>query len=150
MNESAATAFAPAPATCSTCQNSLRRGVSCEHFGRDYNPFFAQLTTNLRTIFFRKEIAIMASSNPFGAEGTLKTKSGDWKIFRLRKLADDKVGHIDTLQFSIRVLLEACLRNVDGFVVNESDVTELANWNAAKPKERFFRLGKSKAEQAGA
>ncbi|HLQ46724.1 MAG TPA: aconitate hydratase AcnA, partial [Planctomycetaceae bacterium] len=26
-------------------------------------------------------------------------------------------------------------RNVDGFVVNDTDVTELANWNAAKPKQ---------------
>src|SRR5712691_4763444 len=77
----------------------------------------------------------MASPKPFDAEGRLKTKSGDWKIFRLRKLADDKVGDIETLPFSIRVLLEACLRNVDGFVVNDTDVTELANWNAAKPKQ---------------
>jgi aconitate hydratase len=76
----------------------------------------------------------MASANPFGAEGTLKTKSGDYKIFRLRKLIDDKVGHVETLPYSIRVLLEACLRNVDGFVVNDFDVTELANWNP-KPKE---------------
>lgn len=76
----------------------------------------------------------MASANPFGAEGTLKTKSGDYKIFRLRKLIDDKVGHVETLPYSIRVLLEACLRNVDGFVVNDFDVTELANWNP-RPKE---------------
>jgi aconitate hydratase A / 2-methylisocitrate dehydratase len=77
----------------------------------------------------------MPSANPFGAEGSLKTKSGEYKIFRLRKLIDDRIGDIDTLPFSIRVLLEACLRNVDGFIVNADDVTELANWNAAKPKE---------------
>ena len=75
----------------------------------------------------------MASQNPFGAESTLKTKSGDWKIYQLRKLAG--LGDIDTLPFSIRVLLEALLRNVDEFVVTSDDVKTLANWNASKPKE---------------
>ena len=75
----------------------------------------------------------MPATNPFGAEATLKTKSGDWKIYQLRKLAG--LGHIDTLPFSIRVLLEALLRNVDEFVVTSDDVKTLANWNAAKPKE---------------
>jgi len=72
----------------------------------------------------------MGGGNPFGAEATIKTASGDYKIFRLGKLIDDGVGHIEKLPYSIRVLLEACLRNVDGFVVSESDVTNLASWNA--------------------
>ena len=72
----------------------------------------------------------MADGNAFGAAGTLKTAGGDYKIFRLQKLIDDGVGHIEKLPYSIRVLLESCLRNVDGFVVNESDVTNLATWNA--------------------
>ena len=75
----------------------------------------------------------MPATNPFGAEANLKTKSGDWKIYQLRKLAG--LGEIDTLPFSIRVLLEALLRNVDGFVVTEEDVKSLANWNAPKPAE---------------
>ena len=75
----------------------------------------------------------MSATNPFGAEATLKTKSGDWKIYQLQKLSG--LGDIGTLPFSIRVLLEALLRNVDGFVVTEDDVKTLANWNAAKPKE---------------
>ncbi len=48
--------------------------------------------------------------------------------FSLRKLADDKIGPIDTLPFSIRVLLEACLRKTDNFIVREADVVGLANW----------------------
>ena len=75
----------------------------------------------------------MRSGNPFGAEAVLATNSGDFTYFSLSKLADAGVGDIGTLPFSIRVLLEACLRNVDGFVVNEEVVTELANWNAAAP-----------------
>ncbi len=76
----------------------------------------------------------MPSANPFGAEGTLNTRSGDYKIYRLRQLVDDNVGDVETLPYSIRVLLEACLRNLDGFVINEDDVTNLANWSAEAPK----------------
>jgi aconitate hydratase len=75
----------------------------------------------------------MTAGNAFGAAGRLKTKSGEFTIYRLQALAEQKVGPIETLPFSIRVLLEACLRNVDNFVVNESDVQNLANWNAAAP-----------------
>jgi aconitate hydratase len=86
----------------------------------------------------------MSSHNPFQAEAQLKTKSGQYTIFRLQKLADDKIGEIDTLPYSLRVMLEACLRNVDNFLVNESDVVELANWNAKAPKqvEVPFKLGR--------
>jgi len=77
----------------------------------------------------------MSSSNSFGAEASLSTSAGDVKYFRLRKLIDDGIGDIETLPYSIRVLLEACLRNVDGFIVNNEDVTNLANWNAAAPAQ---------------
>ena len=77
----------------------------------------------------------MTSANPFGAESTLSTSAGSLKYFSLQKLAKDGIGDIQTLPFSIRVLLEACLRNVDGFVVSADDVNNLANWNAAKPAE---------------
>src|SRR3990170_4294725 len=75
----------------------------------------------------------MPAKNPFGAAAKLKTNGGQYEMFRLRKLADEKIGEIETLPFSIRVLLEACLRNVDGFVVNEEDVKNLAEWNPKAP-----------------
>src|SRR5437763_1569461 len=75
----------------------------------------------------------MASkTNPFGAESTLSTKAGDVKIFRLNKLTESGIGHLDKLPFSIKVLLESCLRNTDNFIVTEKDVTGLASWNATK------------------
>ncbi len=77
----------------------------------------------------------MTAGNPFGAEATLTTSAGTVRYFSLRKLAEDGIGDIETLPFSIRVLLEACLRNVDNFVVTADDVNNLANWNAAKPAE---------------
>jgi aconitate hydratase len=71
-------------------------------------------------------------NNPFGSQSTLSTKAGEVEIFRLAKLTELGIGHLDKLPFSIKVLLESCLRNMDNFVVNEDDVTGVANWNATK------------------
>ena len=77
-----------------------------------------------------------ASLNPFQSKATLKTNSGDVTIYRLDALEKAGVGKVSTLPYSIRVLLEAVLRNVDGFSVLEDHVKALANWNPAKPGEQ--------------
>ena len=59
--------------------------------------------------------------------------AGDLAIFRLDRLEVDGVGSVSSLPFSVRVLLEAALRNLDGYQVREEDVGTLANWNAANP-----------------
>ena len=77
----------------------------------------------------------MAVDNKFGTLSKLSTKAGEFELFRLPKLIEDGIGHVDRLPFSIRVLLESCLRNLDNFVVNEEDVINLTEWNAAEPKQ---------------
>ena len=74
-----------------------------------------------------------STKNPFNAKRTLTTKQGTYTYYALGALAEQKIGHVDRLPFSIRVLLESMLRNVDGFVVSADDVTGLAGWNAKKP-----------------
>lgn len=71
----------------------------------------------------------MSSSNPFGAETTLSTKAGDFKIYQLQKVADAGLGDISKLPYSIRVLLEAALRNCDGFAITEEDIKNIASWS---------------------
>ena len=66
-------------------------------------------------------------------ESVLKTKSGDYTIHRLPTLTDQGIGEMDRLPYSIRVLLESCLRNLDGFIVQAEDITNLASWNAKSP-----------------
>src|SRR3954465_10522513 len=70
--------------------------------------------------------------NLFGAEAKLNSKAGDLRIYRLDALTKAGVGNVDKLPFSIKVLLESCLRNLDNFEVSEDDVRRLASWNAAK------------------
>ncbi|HCK12223.1 MAG TPA: aconitate hydratase, partial [Candidatus Latescibacteria bacterium] len=69
--------------------------------------------------------------NPLNSCETLQTKGGDVTIFRLDRLDAD----VSRLPMSIKVLLEAALRNLDGYQVNEEDVTGLAGWKAKAPAQ---------------
>ncbi|HYO11476.1 MAG TPA: aconitate hydratase AcnA [Tepidisphaeraceae bacterium] len=71
--------------------------------------------------------------DPFGASATISTKAGDVRISRLDALERAGLADLDKLPFSIKVLLESTLRNLDNFEVSEQDVTRLGKWNAPKP-----------------
>ena len=64
-----------------------------------------------------------ASHNPLGSRKTLSTAGGALAYFDLSALGD-----VSRLPFSIKVLLEAALRNMDGFEVDEEAVRKLAAW----------------------
>jgi aconitate hydratase len=66
-------------------------------------------------------------TDPFGAAGPLSTADGDATIYRLRSLTERGIAPgLDRMPFSIKVLLEAVLRNVDGELVTADDVRNLA------------------------
>src|SRR4051794_5684945 len=71
--------------------------------------------------------------DPFKARSTLKTSGGEYTWYDLGALARQGIGRVPRLPFSIKVLLEAMLRNLDGFIVTADDVAGLANWNAKSP-----------------
>jgi aconitate hydratase A / 2-methylisocitrate dehydratase len=74
-------------------------------------------------------------SDVFGARSSLSTAQGSFTIYRLDALAKAGLAPgLDRMPYSIRVLLEAVLRNVDGELVTDDDVRNLAGWNAAAPK----------------
>ncbi|TWU05454.1 aconitate hydratase AcnA [Stieleria varia] len=74
--------------------------------------------------------------DPFNARDQFDTGNGSATIFRLSKLQEAGLGQIDRMPFSIRVLLEAVLRNCDDFLVTQQDVKNLAAWNAADPAKQ--------------
>jgi aconitate hydratase len=74
------------------------------------------------------------ASNVLGARGTLETAQGKVSIYRLQAL--EKAGivsRLDLLPFSIKILLEGVLHSVDGELVTEADVRNLARWQASSP-----------------
>lgn len=72
-------------------------------------------------------------NDPFNARDTFAGPSSEIGFYSLPKLEADGIGRISKLPYSIRILLEAVLRNCDGYVVSEEDVRNLANWNASSP-----------------
>ena len=63
--------------------------------------------------------------DPFGAARKIATPLGERTIHRL-----DALGDVDRLPYSIKVLLEAALRHLDGHLVTEDDVRALAAYDA--------------------
>jgi aconitate hydratase A / 2-methylisocitrate dehydratase len=74
-----------------------------------------------------------STRNPFGARSTLRTTEETAQVFELARLEKAGLPSIGRLPFSIKVLLEAVLRNCDGKIVTEEDVEALARWRAADP-----------------
>ncbi|MFZ0545834.1 MAG: aconitate hydratase AcnA [Candidatus Promineifilaceae bacterium] len=64
--------------------------------------------------------------NHFGARTNLP--GHDYAYYRLNKLQEDGIATLDHLPFSIKILLEAVLRNCDGYEVQPEDVVNMANW----------------------
>lgn len=70
-----------------------------------------------------------------GNSGTLtKIQAGgeNYSVYSLRKLAEETGTDISRLPFSIKILLENALRNIDGKTVTAEHATALANWSGGK------------------
>ncbi len=73
--------------------------------------------------------------DPFNARASLTVEGETFGYYKLSTLADKGIApNLAKLPYSIRILLEAVLRNCDGFTVTEQDVERLAKWNAASPE----------------
>jgi aconitate hydratase len=73
-------------------------------------------------------------TDAFGARSTLDTGFGRAVVYRLDALEKAGVAPgLARLPFSIKVLLEAVVRSVDGELVTAEDVKKLGAWNAAAP-----------------
>lgn len=71
--------------------------------------------------------------DPYAARDTFNTGSGSAYYYRLDRLKELGYDGIDRLPFSIKVLLEAVLRECDGFQVTEDDVKKLATYDPKAP-----------------
>ncbi|HZD11162.1 MAG TPA: aconitase family protein, partial [Candidatus Binatia bacterium] len=74
------------------------------------------------------------TADHFGARAQLPGYPNT-SYYRLQSLSDQGIGHVERLPFSIKILLETLLRNVDDFLIHPEDVTGLAGWNASNPSD---------------
>jgi aconitate hydratase len=74
-----------------------------------------------------------ANKDFFSARCTMDTPLGKRTIYRLDALK--KFGSIENLPYSVKVLLEACLRNCDGHIVTPADVQAVARYDARQSRQ---------------
>ncbi len=62
------------------------------------------------------------------------TGSGKAHLYSLKKLEELGYGKVSKLPFTIKILLEAVLREYDGFAITEEDIKRLAGYDAKNPQ----------------
>ncbi len=72
-------------------------------------------------------------TNSFSSKAQIAVGTSKIELYRLDALTKAKVGDVETLPYSLRILLENLLRYEDGKTVNAADITAVASWN---PKQR--------------
>ncbi len=70
----------------------------------------------------------MTNQDVFSAQRTLETNSGPVTIYDVNALEEQGINQVSRLPFSIKVMIESLLRNVNGYDVREEDVRALAGW----------------------
>ncbi|MFA6109651.1 MAG: aconitate hydratase AcnA, partial [Candidatus Latescibacterota bacterium] len=80
----------------------------------------------------------------FAARATLKLHAGTAAFYRLAKLEEDGIAPVSRLPYSIKILLEAALRQCDGFEITREDVIRIAQWSpqTAGREEIPFKPGR--------
>jgi aconitate hydratase len=71
-------------------------------------------------------------SDSFGARQALTVRSQTYQIYRL----DAVKGAVDTLPYTLKILLENLLRFEDGENITAADITALANWDPKGDPDR--------------
>ncbi|MFZ0141451.1 MAG: aconitase family protein, partial [Aeromicrobium sp.] len=69
------------------------------------------------------------SVDSFHAKDTLEVGEESYEIYRLDQVSGDGLD-VDTLPFSLKVLLEGLLRTEDGENITKDDIEALAGWDA--------------------
>ncbi len=68
------------------------------------------------------------SEDSFGAKGTLEVGDASYEIFRLAAVEGEGLD-VDSLPYSLKVLLEGLLRTEDGSNITADDIKALAGWD---------------------
>ena len=72
----------------------------------------------------------MSAKNTFDSRDTFDTGAGQAVIYRLSALEKHGITELERMPYSIRVLLEAALRQEDGFEITADNVETIAKWGS--------------------
>jgi aconitate hydratase len=74
--------------------------------------------------------------DPWGARRSMSGPEGRLRYFSLEALERRGLGTISRFPYSVKVLLEAVLRQIDGYAVTEADLEALCRWGSPEARER--------------
>lgn len=78
----------------------------------------------------------MSQKNHFSAASSLEVGGKTYRYYSLKSLQDQGHGDISKLPFSIKVLLEAAVRQFDGRAITEEHVSQLTGWAEGKDNNK--------------
>jgi aconitate hydratase len=81
----------------------------------------------------------MSSADSFGAKGTLDVNGKSYEIYRLDAVEGDGLD-VESLPFSLKVLLENLLRTEDGEDITADDIRALAGWDAEADPDKEIQF----------
>jgi aconitate hydratase len=71
---------------------------------------------------------ILLLNNPFSSKSTLHINGRTYHYYRIQALEEQGIGPVMQLPFSIKILLESLLRNMENRAITEEHIRRLANW----------------------
>ena len=75
-------------------------------------------------------------ADPFATRKNLSTESGELTYYDLNELEKQGMGGVSRMPFSIKILLEAVLRQIDGYAVTQEDLQALCRWDEPEAEQR--------------
>ncbi|MCA1030188.1 aconitate hydratase AcnA [Bacillus timonensis] len=77
----------------------------------------------------------MTKKDVFQSRSSFQVNGKTYNFYNLKALEDANVGNVSRLPYSIKVLLESVLRQVDGRVIKKEHVENLAKWGTDEVQE---------------
>ena len=78
---------------------------------------------------------LMTKNDVFQTRKSFEIEGKKYNYYSLDALEQAGVGQVSKLPYSIKVLLEAVLRQVDGRVITKEHVENLAKWGTSEQKD---------------
>ncbi len=70
----------------------------------------------------------MSYKDLMSAKDTLEIQGKRISYFNINKIRSSSLGDISRLPYSIKIMLESLLRNLDGEIISEADIVSLSKW----------------------
>jgi len=82
----------------------------------------------------------VALKDAYNVKSSMQVGDKSYKYYRLQGLEEQGIGEVSKLPFSIKVLLEAAVRQFDGRAITKEHVQQLANWTKGRDENKEVPL----------